>query len=72
MCIPKVPKPPLPPLPPSRNAADDAADALRRRLAVRKGYAASVKSGPSGALDFGKNSQIPGLSAGGASVTGVA
>lgn len=71
MCLPRVPKPPMPPPLPNRSVADDAADALRRRLQARKGYAASIKSGQSGAADFGKNSQIPSLSAGGSSVTGV-
>jgi hypothetical protein len=72
MCFkPKIPKPPAPPPPVERKNAEDAGDALRRRLAARKGYAASIKTGPQGAADFGRNSQVTSLSSGTGTVTGV-
>ncbi len=54
-----------------RKNAEDAGDALRRRLAARKGYAASIKTSPQGAADFGANSQVATLSSGTNTVTGV-
>lgn len=56
---------------PRRETADDLADAARRRLLMRKGFAASNKTGAYGASDFGKNSQVPGISAGSSQVMGV-
>jgi len=71
MCFtPKVPKM-LNPVPaPSRADAADSADAMRRRLSVRKGYADSIKTSLEGSPDFGKSVQTPGLSAGTATTLG--
>lgn len=61
---PKVPTPVPPPSPPSKQAADLEAENTRRRLAARQSAAASIKTGDLGAPDFGKNTQVPGLSGG--------
>ncbi len=73
MCFskPKMPKPPAPPPPVERKNAEDQGDALRRRLAARKGLAASIKTSPTGAADYGRNSQVASLSSGSGTVTGV-
>jgi len=63
VCLPKVPKPPAPPPAPSRPDAEAEADKVRRRLALRQGAAAAVKTGPNGAADYGKNTQLTGLTA---------
>lgn len=54
-----------------RKNAEDAGDALRRRLAARKGFNASIKTGPQGAADFGRGAQVSSLSSGTGTVTGV-
>jgi hypothetical protein len=39
------------------------AENLRRRLAARQSAAASIKTSDLGAPDYGKNTQVPGLTA---------
>lgn len=71
MCPPKLPKPPAPPQAPMRADAELEAEKVRRRIAMRNGAARSVKSGPSGAVDFGQNAQFTGLSSGTQTTMGV-
>lgn len=66
---PKIPKPVPPPSPPSKQAADMDAENLRRMLAMRQGSAATIKTSQLGAPDYGKNSQVPGLSGGATSAS---
>lgn len=74
MCIgalkPKTPKPPAPPPPVERADAETQGDALRRRLAARRGQAASIRTSPLGASDYGRNAQVASLSSGTGTVTG--
>lgn len=76
MCLPsapKVPKAPKPIAPPTRASAEDIADEGRKKRSTRMGYANwAFATSPEGAKDFGKNSQMPSLSAGTAANLGVA
>jgi hypothetical protein len=71
MCPPKVPTPPLPIAAPLRADAADLAEQARKRLSVRQGYAASVKTSSDGASGFSATGVTPGLSAGSAQSLGV-
>jgi hypothetical protein len=65
-----VQKPPPPVMPPTQASADDAATALARRLSIRRGYAATIKTSGQGASDYGTGGQVPGLSTGQATQLG--
>ena len=71
MCF-KAPKPPRIPEPVTinRDKIGNDADILARRLSLRKGYAASIATSPSGAPNFGSNAQAPSLAPGGTTTLG--
>lgn len=72
MCLAKAPKPPPPVVQPSPPTAEQVADQTRKRLSVRQGYAASIRTSQDGAAGFGRNAQVPGLSSGTATKMGAA
>ena len=54
----------MPPVPPNQATAAQEAEKMRQRLAARRGYADSVKTSPTGAVNYGQNGATTGLSIG--------
>lgn len=71
MCFkaPKVKDPPRP-VAIDQSKVESEGDLLGRRLSVRRGYAASIATSPSGASNFGQAAQVPGLAPGGSPTLG--
>jgi hypothetical protein len=68
----KPPKPPQIPKPVTidKSKIENDADIMARRLSLRKGYASSIATSPSGAPNFGANAAVPGLAPGGSPTLG--
>lgn len=71
MCFsaPKIKDPPKP-VTIDKSKIESEADITARRLSLRKGYAASIATSPTGVSNFGATAQAPGLAPGGSANLG--